>query len=89
MDDPLVTIAATLGKLEERSESAAERDERIALELSAFRVEVKEENEKRNGRIGSLERWRYMVTGGAVLAGLAAPITILSIRDSILDLFGL
>ncbi len=89
MPDPLVMIAATLGKLEERSETAEKRDERIEQDITGFRQEVKEDNEKRNGRIGSLEVWRQRITGASIFLALFSPIFILGIRESILDLVGI
>lgn len=85
--DPLSTIAAVLGRLEERSKIAEERDERIEKDIAGFRQEVKKDNEIRNGRIGILETWKQRVTGGAVLLGLMSPLFVLGIRESIADLF--
>ncbi len=86
-NDPLTSIAATLGKLEERSQVAAERDADIAANLKGFREEVKTDNKERNGRIGALEKWVWGMAGGAALLGLMSPLFVLGIRESIAELF--
>jgi hypothetical protein len=74
--DPLSTIAAVLGRLDERSEG-------IQADIS----EVKEHQIEQNGRITALERWVQRIVGGTALLGLMAPLFLLGIRESIVELF--
>lgn len=88
-DDPLRTIAESLGRLTVLAEVAEKRNEAIEESVAGFRAEVKEDNEKRNGRISSLEKWRYGISGGAVLLGLMSPLFVLGIRENIAKLLGI
>lgn len=89
MSDPLQDIAESLGRLTVLTETAKERDEAIEKDIGEFRKEVKEDNEKRNGRIGTLEKAWWMARGGAVLLGLMAPLFVLGIRESIAEFLGI
>lgn len=75
-EDPLSTIAAVLGKLEERTKNT--RGE-VA--------EVKEEQENHGNRIGALEKWQQRILGAAALLGLMSPLFVLGIRENIFELF--
>jgi hypothetical protein len=74
--DPLSTIAAVLGRLDERTEG-----------IQKDVAEVKEHQVEQNGRLSMLETWKQRITGGAVLLGLMSPLFVLSIRESIVELF--
>ena len=74
--DPLITIAAVLGRLDERTEGIQED----VAEMKGHQI-------RQNGRLSVLERWVQRVVGGAVLLGLMSPLFVLGIRESITDLF--
>lgn len=85
--DPLLKMAEVMGRQVALQEEAANRDERIEKNLLAFRLEVKEDNQKRNGRIGSIERWILAIKAVGAALLVASPLFILGIRESIADLF--
>ena len=89
MADPLRDIAESLGRLTVLAEVAEKRDESIEKDVSEFRAEVKKDNKERNGRISSLEKWRYGISGGAVLLGLMSPLFVLGIRENIAKFLGI
>jgi hypothetical protein len=72
----MTTIAAVLGKLEERTSNTDKR------------VETVEEIQAGHGnRLNILETWKQRITGGVILIGLMAPLFVLGIRESIFELF--
>lgn len=75
-DDPLSTIAAVLGRLDERTEG-----------IQKDVTQINEHQVAQNGRISALEKWVQRIVGGAVLLGLMSPLFVLGIRESIADLF--
>jgi hypothetical protein len=87
MDDPLSTIAAVLGKLEERT---AAMQEDVGEIKDEFRAHV-EPNDSVHAvvekRIGALEKAWLMIKGGAAVLLFMAPLFVLGIRDSIAELF--
>lgn len=74
----------TLGKIQEMIENRryennedikdvyvklAESEGRLLDELKAIRQDMKEMNERYEKRISELDRWKWMLMGGAVVAG--------------------
>ena len=74
----------TLGKIQEMIENRryennedikdvyvklAESEGRLLEELKAIRQDMKEMNERYERRISELDRWKWMLMGGAVVAG--------------------
>lgn len=74
----------TLGKIQEMIENRryennedikdvylklAESEGRLLEELKAIRQDMKEMNERYEKRISELDRWKWMLMGGAVVAG--------------------
>jgi hypothetical protein len=74
----------TLGKIQEMIENRryennedikdvyiklAESEGRLLEELKAIRSDMKEMNERYEKRISELDRWKWMLMGGAVVAG--------------------
>lgn len=74
----------TLGKIQEMIENRryennedikdvyvklAESEGRLLSELKAIRQDMKEMNERYEKRISELDRWKWMLMGGAVVAG--------------------
>lgn len=74
----------TLGKIQEMIENRryennedikdvyvklAESEGRLLEELKAIRQDMKELNERYEKRISELDRWKWMLMGGAVVAG--------------------
>lgn len=74
--DPLKTIAAVLGRLEERTGNIQDGVDKI-----------EQHQETQNGRLSVLEGWVQKILGGAILLSLMSPLFVLGIRESIYDLF--
>jgi len=74
----------TLGKIQEMIENRryennedikevylrlSESEQRILQEIKAIREDMKDMNERYNQRISELDRWKWMLMGGAIVVG--------------------
>jgi hypothetical protein len=62
----------------------AEQDKQAHMEVGKVMFRVEAQTTKTNGRVSSLENWRWLITGGlGVLITLVLPILLIVVRSFI------